>query len=292
MNRFSSFVCGGFKPAVPGLLVELNDFFELVRNLPGLYLDKTSQYVRTCFGFYNNRNVQRFLLQYYVRGKTTARSGQEAFYNYVKRIGTLTLGHPSSKHRAKPTISSQVFLRLGQLQGLSDGSLLPSLHGLQICTSDGSYLDHLDIFLSPSLKSLEIKEMPTDVGRSSSIMSFLDNTAEVSPDLESLILGPFELPQELLDSCVKFKQLQRLELRGVSFSTTDTILVDIGSLEHLKEFTLEERKEPPPTEPAVSEADVALPTQNPSGTTAPQVGMTLDHIYPISLGTLGSHLLF
>jgi len=78
-------------------------------------------------------------------------------------------------------------------------------------------------------------------------MSFLYNIAEVSPDLENLILGPFELPQQLLDLCVKFKQLQYLELRGVPFSesTTDTILSGIGSLEHLKEFILEERKESP-----------------------------------------------
>ena len=212
-------------------------------------------------------------MQYYVRGKI-AKSGQETFYNYAKRIGTLTLGHPSSNHRVKRTISPQVFLRLGQLQGLANGSLLPSLRRLQICTSDGSYLDHLDLFLSPSLKSLELSKMPTNVGHSSSIILFLDNTAEVSPDLETLILGPFELPQKLLDPCVKFRQLQRLELRGVSFSTTGTILGDIGSLEHLKEFILEELKEPPPIQFVVSEAPEAPPVRNAS---APCWGWTPPH---------------
>ena len=118
--------------------------------------------------------------------------------------------------------------------------------------------------------------MPTDVGHSSSIMSFLYNIAEVSPDLENLILGPFELPQQLLDSCVKFKQLQRLELRGVLFSTTDTILGDIGSLEHLKEFILEERESPVDFAVSQAEAAAAPPMRNAS---------TMSNLFP-SLKTL------
>jgi len=217
------------------------------------------------------KHVTIFLLQYYVRGKIT-KSGQETFYNYAKRIGTLTLGQPDSKNSgAKKMISPQVFLRLGRLQGV-DGSLLPSLHRLQICTSDASYLDHLDLFLSPSLKSLEISEIPTEVGHSSSIMSFLDNTAEVSPDLESLSLGPFELgPQKFLDSCVKFRQLRCLELCGVSLSITsvNTILSDIGSLEHLEKFVLEEDEDPPEKPAVLSEAAAAPVPGNTSGNTVP-----------------------
>src|SRR6266571_243840 len=61
-------------------------------------------------------------------------------------------------------------------------------------------------------------------------MSFLAQTTEVSPDLESLVLYPRDLPQEVLVSCMTFKRLQHLEILDISCSMINTFLNDVGSL--------------------------------------------------------------
>jgi len=71
-------------------------------------------------------------------------------------------------------------------------------------------------------------------------MLFLAQTMEVSPGLETLVLGPHYLPQEVLASCMKFKHLRRLEMFGAPFPMTDFILNDVGSLEYLEDLVLRE----------------------------------------------------
>ena len=139
-------------------------------------------------------------------------------------------------------LSPQVFLRLGQLQD-PDGSLLPSLRHLHI--SENPYFDHLDIFLSPSLKTLEIRPLSTNISHCG-LASFLDSAVELSPHLETLILvDSYELPRKVFDSCSKFGQLRHLELIDVVASAIDPLLHNMGSLEqHLEEFVLQEHRNP------------------------------------------------
>jgi len=171
-----------------------------------------------------------------------AKQERESFHNYTKRIEKVKL---QPLHVSSNRLSPQVFLRLGQLQD-PDGSLLPSLRHLYI--SENPYLDHLDLFLSPSLRTLEIGALSTNINHCACLISFLDNAVELSPNLETLILvDSCELPRKVFDSCSKFGRLHRLELREVAASAIDPFLHNMGSLEqHLKKFVLQERRNPLP----------------------------------------------
>lgn len=168
----------------------------------------------------------------------------------MKRIGTVDLISTSSH------LSPQVWFRIGQVQG-SDGPLLPSLRHLRIL--NGSYLDHLEILLAPSLRTVEINAMCVDVSHSI-ILPFLTNLRDISPGLEALQLGPCELSPQVLNACLHFKQLTCLELLlGVGFSITDAVLEEICSLERLKRFVLQEGRASTVTssdvEPPISDSD-------------------------------------
>jgi len=132
-------------------------------------------------------------------GKITD-SDRQSFDTYAKRIGKANL---ISKFR-QPSLSPQILFRLGQVQG-SHGLLLPSLHHLRIL--NGWYLEHLELFLSPSLRTVEINAMRVDVSLST-ILPFLANLRDVAPGLEALLLGPCELSLQVLNMCLQFKQLQ------------------------------------------------------------------------------------
>ena len=165
----------------------------------------------------------------------------------MKRIETVDLISPISSH-----LSPQIWFRVGQVQG-SEGPLLPSLRHLRILND--SYLDHLEIFLAPSLRTVEINTMRVD----STILPFLVNLRDIAPGLEALLLGPCELSPQVLNACPQFKQLTCLELLGVEFSITDAVWEEIYSLERLKKFVLQEgcasTVATSDTEPPMSESD-------------------------------------
>lgn len=212
-----------------------DDFFQLAKNIPGFVLDETRHSVRTFW--INNTHEQysqHLFLQYYVRGKIT-QADHDSFHSYAKAVETLTLR--SGLAYAKRSISPQVFLRLAQLQS-PNGFLLPSLHHLRVVES--TYLDYLELFISPSLKTLEIGDLSLDVNPSSPFMSFLAQTVEVSPGLETIVLGPHHLFQEILASCMKFKHLRHLEMFCAPLPMIDSMLNDVGSLEYLEELVLQE----------------------------------------------------
>ena len=167
-----------------------------------------------------------------------AKQDRESFYQFAKRIEEVKLQPLFMSTQLSP----QVFLRLGQLQD-PDGCLLPSLRHLYI--SENPYLDHLDVFLSPSLRTLEISPLSTNINHCG-LTSFLDSAVELSSDLETLILvDPCELPRKVFDSCSKFGQLRHLELIDVVASAIDPLLHNMGSLEqHLDRFVLQERRNP------------------------------------------------
>src|SRR6266511_2835625 len=183
-------------------------------------------------------------------GKITD-SDRQSFDTYAKRIGKANL---ISNFR-QPSLSPQILFRLGQVQG-SHGLLLPSLHHLRIL--NGWYLEHLELFLSPSLRTVEINAMRVDVSLST-ILPFLANLRDVAPGLEALLLGPCELSLQVLNMCLQFKQLKCLELLGVGFSIPDTVLEEICSLAHLKKFVLQESRlstwTATDTKPLISESE-------------------------------------
>jgi len=174
-------------------------------------------------------------------------SDRQSFHTYVKRIETVNLISPISSH-----LSPQIWFRVGQVQG-SEGPLLPSLRHLRILNE--SYLDHLEIFLAPSLRTVEINTMRVD----STILPFLVNLRDIAPGLEALLLGPCELSPQVVNACPQFKQLTCLELLGVEFSITDAVWEEICSLERLKKFVLQEGRAfsvaTSDTEPPMSESD-------------------------------------
>jgi len=158
---------------------------------------------------------------------------RDSFYDQARSIGELTL--PEDKDAG---FSPQVFARLAQLQlQIHNGPLFPSLHRLRIMGLSTA-LDFLHLFLTPSLTTLEIAAIPLDCVQYPLVLSFLESAVCEASHIENVVLGPGQISGEILDLCLKYQNLQRLELSSATFSITLQDLGHIGSLERLEYFIL------------------------------------------------------
>ena len=126
-------------------------------------------------------------------------------------------------------LSPSVFLCLAQLQS-SRTPLFPNLCRLRIVNANYS-LDYLRLFLSPSLESLEIVGL--DETCRSTLISFLSAAVVEVPNLNTLILGPGRLSRDVVDACLGFSCLKRLELVDFISGVDYRLLQDLGRLEYL-----------------------------------------------------------
>ena len=133
--------------------------------------------------------------------------------------------------------SPQVFARLAQLQ-VPNGPRFPSLHRLSVM-GPSTALDFLHLFLTPSLTTLEIAAIPVDGVQYPLILSFLESAICDASHIKDVILGPGQISGEILDICLKYQNLQHLELSSATLSIALQDFERIGSLERLESFVLQ-----------------------------------------------------
>ena len=133
------------------------------------------------------------------------------------------------------TLSPSVFLCLAQLQNPLK-PLFPNLRRLRIINAHYS-LDYLRLFLSPSLDIMEV----VGLGEScrATLLSFLSAAVVEVPNLSTLILGPGRLSHDVVDACLGFSRLKRLELADVISEVDYQLLKDVGRLEYLETFIID-----------------------------------------------------
>lgn len=178
--------------------------------------------------------------QYYLRGAITE-SQKLKLYEYTSRVREITFtdDNLSEGNPALGRLSPQVFVRLAQLQDPS-GTLFPNLQYLRFAGIP-SVVDLLDLFLSPSLRTFDIKATGPYWACA---MSFLENAIDRAPNVTTFRLSATNCPDHysngILDICFRYRCLQGLELVGVPLRITSQLLTDIGTLKHLQSFVFEE----------------------------------------------------
>lgn len=160
---------------------------------------------------------------------------RKSIYEYTKRVGEIVLTDGLTKGEGE--LSHDIFICLAQLQvpGLP---LFPSLYTLRIMNANTS-LAYLRLFVSPSLRKLEIIGVPED--RSGPLLAFMKTAAVEVPDLRALVLGPGRLSQGVLDTCLAFGCLQSLDLVNSVSSMHPKFLEALGRLESLETLNLDVR---------------------------------------------------
>jgi len=100
-------------------------------------------------------------------------------------------------------------------------------------------LDYLRLFVSSSLRKLEIVGVPED--RGGPLLAFMKAVVADVPDLQVLVLGPGRLSQGFMDTCLAFDHLQRLDLVDSISSMQPKFLEALGRLESLETLNLDVR---------------------------------------------------
>ncbi|KDR66441.1 hypothetical protein GALMADRAFT_259201 [Galerina marginata CBS 339.88] len=170
---------------------------------------------------------------YYHHG-TVSQADIEKLCAYTRRIGEFTL--TDNIKESKYPVHLGTLLRVVQLHNcIALGPLFPSLCRLRIVDAQLSF-DYLNLFLTPSLRSLEVVNIPE--ARKTVLSVFLDAVAQESPNLTQLTLGPGRLPGHLLRTFSTFNHLVQLELIELLPSFDSALLERIGSLPALEVFVL------------------------------------------------------
>jgi len=100
-------------------------------------------------------------------------------------------------------------------------------------------LAYLRLFVASSLRKLEIIGVPED--RGGPLLAFMKTVVVDVPDLQVLVLGPGRLSQGVLDTCLAFDHLQRLDLVDPVSSMHPKFLEALGRLESLETLNLDVR---------------------------------------------------
>lgn len=137
--------------------------------------------------------------------------------------------YPSS--REEILISPSTYIRIAQISGTH---FLPCLESLRFpSTERDRSLGHLFIFLSSSLRSVEIESIRASENHF--IGSFVSSLCWEAPALRRLVLrGPGEISQSSLKYIALLTQLDTLELPPISGLGQSGLFRAIGSLDHLE----------------------------------------------------------
>jgi len=214
----------GIKPVIIDPIFELSESKETSETLT--VMDSLLPMVKLLLGLALEEGVSVFSPKlYHVLGSITE-DVRESIYAYARQVGEIII---TDNFEGKYGLSPDVILCLAQIQ-IPGRPLFPSLHRLRIVNGHAS-LDYLRLFLSPSLRIIELAKIPQD--RHTSILSFLTAAVEEVLNLDTLILGG-RLPRAVVDMCLRFECLQRLELVDALSSLDSTLLRRVGHLEHLE----------------------------------------------------------
>ena len=167
-----------------------------------------------------------------IRGSLTA-SDWACLRRYARRVSKFILTDKNSD----PRISLSAFIRLARLQS-PDTPLLPSLSDLVIEDADAS-IAHLDLLLTPSLKSLTASCIPD--AQQSTFFCFLTAVKQEVPLLQTVILGPGQLLSSSLQTISEFNNLRHLELKHEKSELPCAFFDNIGSLPKLEILILDAR---------------------------------------------------
>jgi len=164
------------------------------------------------------------------------------FLANARLVGEFTLSSKCDSLNDDRNFAPGTFVRLGQLQNRDShdqGPLLPSLTRLRLTNPDRSSMSQLSLFFTPSLRSLEVTNVPKD--QQSVLLSFLVTLVDEAPHVTTIILGPGVFETACLKACLNFKCLQHLELKEGSPSIDIDLLTAIGNLPELETFVLDDR---------------------------------------------------
>ncbi|EAU81187.1 hypothetical protein CC1G_11269 [Coprinopsis cinerea okayama7 len=151
----------------------------------------------------------------------------ERLYEYRKRVRRFTLYKDSST--LIPTIT---LFRLTQLCGVDP--LSPNLHSLDVKHTRAWTLSKLFLFLSPSLKTVQIEEVTQDE-MAFMVETFLSTLGETNPAMKGIcIFG--DVPQSVLRAVTRVKELEILEL---GIARWGPWVHQLGRLERLHSLTIE-----------------------------------------------------
>ncbi|TFK32155.1 hypothetical protein BDQ12DRAFT_728910 [Crucibulum laeve] len=182
---------------------------------------------------------------YILSGHTTSANLARLFF-YTKRVISFTVLDESTKQQSKPTIAQSnvpqpkptiaqsTYLRLAQL---APSPLFPSLKHLHVPSVKAS-LAHIFLFMSPSLRSVELGDIGPGGDALEIATSFLATLPWEAPKLQRLVLhGSSHISIDDLHHIVHFKQLKSLELRNIvsiqDFTLFERLGHKLSKLEHL-----------------------------------------------------------
>ncbi|CAA7263385.1 unnamed protein product [Cyclocybe aegerita] len=218
-NPLDSLECGIELPPqlqTPIVLVDIDSFLPLLMCLPptALLLEDNA---------------------YYIDGAINAEDWN-LISHYAKRVRGFTLRDELDKNI--PCIPIETILRLAQLQH-PDKPLFPSLERLSVVQAN-SNLSHLPLFLSPSIRTLEIASLSS--ASAPSFRSFLTALITMSAQhVQELILGPGRLPEPLLQTFFRFEHVRYLELKDVVDPFDFTLIERVGALSQLEKLVVDAR---------------------------------------------------
>ena len=213
-----------------------DSFIPILRYLGhGFYLDQNLYVSLACF--MGILNIAEFLFKYISGSLTTADSNWTHFRDYTRTVSKFILTDKDSES-PNARISPSAFIRLARLQR-PDTPLLPSLSDLVIEDADAS-IAHLDLLLTPSLKSLKASCIPG--AHQPIFFCFLTAIKQEAPLLETLILGPgMFLRASSLQAIPQFKNLRYLELKHEASELPFAFFDEIGYLPKLEALILDAR---------------------------------------------------
>ena len=134
-------------------------------------------------------------------------------------------------------VSPAAFFRLALSQE-PEIPFFPSLSNLVIIDANAS-LSYLELFLTPSLKSLEVLRIPD--AQQTTLFAFLVSLAEKALELQTFILGPGRFPPSSLQIIPQFNSLCHLELKNEDPNLPLAFFETIGSLPKLETLILDAR---------------------------------------------------
>ncbi|KAF8965792.1 hypothetical protein BDZ97DRAFT_1757072 [Flammula alnicola] len=176
---------------------------------------------------------------YHLRG-AISKGHLRQLSTYARRITefTLTDKQDLNEHPIAPGTLLHLLSRLPNRD--TQEPFFPSLNRLYIIEADSS-LAHWPLFLTPSLRSLEVSGI-SEV-QQNTLMSYLVTLADEASSLSSIKLGPLGcISRESMKACLNFGNLRELQLLDVVPTFDLELLQEIGKLPELETLVLDARR--------------------------------------------------
>ena len=169
-----------------------------------------------------------------------SKSDFQKFLVHAGHVREFTLSNDRDGPGNRFNIAPDTFVRLGQLQNRhSPGPLFPALTRLRLINPVESTMSQLPLFLTPSLRSLDFMNVPTN--QHSALLSFLITLVDEEPHLTTITFSSV-FTTACLEACLNFKFLRHLELKEVNILIDFKLVIAIGALPELETLVLDGRR--------------------------------------------------